>query len=176
MVLGESRQAGRSRSVARHKYAREQRAAVVRGEITDAQALANIAARAATGRTKEEWIDDVGDLLSGTNRKNLFDTSGVHIPRVAFGQTGFKWFLQEPQFGPNNNQVRHFVGWVVAGFEVGEPAKMINDFRESCCGPSETVQDQILGNAGVELGKGVRSGAVPLNSVAEWVLTYVRAL
>lgn len=91
-----------------------------------------------------------------------------------FGQTGFRPEFQEPQFGPRNNQVRHFIGFVVAGYEWGAPgASVVNAGRElwdTMRGYSSgTWPDVRLGNAGADLGWRIRLGEIAPKEVGDWI-------
>jgi hypothetical protein len=134
-----------------------------------------MAALAAPGRDATAFIEDLGTILGGTNSTNL-NLGDPHEPKVRLGQTGFRPEFQEngEGFGSDNPQVRHFVGFVVAGYHLGLALPtFVNFSREICCGPSATMADWKLGQAGIQLGRSIRSGDVPVQAVAQWIRTYI---
>jgi hypothetical protein len=96
-----------------------------------------------------------------------------------FGQTGFREEFQEPQFA-RSNQVRHFIGGVVAGYELGKypgglgalGASVANAMRELMDAGSGagTMPDVRLGQAGIVLGYSLRLGVVSPRDSGSWIL------
>jgi hypothetical protein len=138
------------------------------GQLTDVAAASLVAEYVGSGSDPGRFIDDFGAVLAGVERGNLFSPRAPLSP--GFGQTGFRAQFQEPQFGAGNNQVRHFAAFVVAGYQLGVgPATGINAFRELTGGRTGTYPDFLLGQAGIELGRGIRGGEIPLHGVGAWI-------
>lgn len=151
--------------------ARALRALVVAGTLCDCEAMAQIADFLAsllppgTPNRKRKFIDDFGLVCAGIiGRSGTRDTTFM----VTFGQTCFKADYQDA--GGGNNQVRHFVGFVVAGFflktVLGFGALIFNELRGVFTWP-----DIWLGIQGIDLGGEIDRavGGVAIEDAGQWI-------
>jgi hypothetical protein len=86
---------------------------------------------AKAAKTAEEFMDKMASTFTSANNSGIVEMyNGAYrrMPagRPTFGDSGFK-----PQFRDGSNQVRHFVGGLVAGYRLGSaPADILMDQRE----------------------------------------------
>jgi len=137
------------------------------GSFSDAEGLARLSEDvAALAPDAYAFVDDLSLLVGGV-RPNLLDVLATNrfVPRVSFGQTGFKTEFQEMQYD-HNNQVVHFVGYLAIGYAVGgvvgHGGLLLNEV-------SLSSPDYRLGIAGLNLGVAIRSGAVLPGAVPAYI-------
>jgi hypothetical protein len=154
---------------------------VTEGELSDLEALARLAERraalAADSSLPERWRF-IADLVSVVTEVDLSRLP----PRrrsgyVAFGERGFRPEYHSLDRG-SANQVRHLIGYLPVGFLtpviVGAALSWLAE-AAAALGRRRPVDwpDVRLGRRGVELGAAIRSGALPLDRVGQWLRAVV---
>jgi hypothetical protein len=91
-----------------------------------------------------------------------------------FGQYGFRPEYIEPSYKVHrNNQVRHFVGYVVAGYGWSRTRADLALWYLERYRHDGSEPDYVLGVPGINLGIGIREGRVPLDQVGDWIRLHI---
>jgi hypothetical protein len=117
----------------------------------------------------EEALNNVSAVLSDVAGRFGRDPGNWYLGYQAFGQSGFRSAFGET---PPGNQVRHFTAHVLLGYYWGNgaAARSFVAWREGGFrGP-----DYASGVAGLNLGVGLRSGAVTGSKIFDVVQDYLR--
>jgi hypothetical protein len=146
------------------------RDAVRAGEFCDCEALARLCEFIASelrgvANAKKLFVDDLGLVCAGRSGRTGTRNSTY---MVAFGQSCFHSSYQDQ--GAGNNQVRHFVGFVLAGFywkTVGGWVLLIYNELDGVF----TWPDILLGEQGIDLGGDIDRtfSGTALGDVAQWI-------
>jgi len=144
-------------------YTRALADAAGRGWMTDVQAVSLVADYLAASGNVDTFVDHFGLLLAGASRETISNPGVPLVP--GFGQSGFDSAYQEPQFGSQNNQVRHFAAFVVGGYQYFGAATIPNAYREIRGGRTGTYPDFVLGQVGIGVGIDLYLGSLPLSQV-----------
>lgn len=151
------------------EYARVQSDLVQRGAIDDAYATGMIFEYALERSGPEDALNNVSAVLSDVAGRFGRDPGNSYLGYQAFGQSGFRSAFSET---PPGNQVRHFTAHVLLGYYWGNgaAARSFVAWREGgFSGP-----DYASGVAGLNLGVGLRSGAVTGSNVFDVIQDYLR--
>jgi hypothetical protein len=151
------------------EYARVQSDLVQRGAIDDAYATGMIFEYALERSGPEDALNNVSAVLSDVAGRFGRDPGNWYLGYQAFGQSGFRSAFSET---PPGNQVRHFTAHVLLGYYWGNgaAARSFVAWREGgFSGP-----DYASGVAGLNLGVGLRSGAVTGSNVFDVIQDYLR--
>ena len=110
--------------------------------------------------------------MSGVGNKYLIKTNPLQ-------QTGFDWVFQDP--GAGGNQPHHFWFYVYSAMRHGQFYAMVGNFAHETflCRydpqargfVGRSYQDSALGDEGARLGAGLRSGAIGIEDVGNWIRT-----
>jgi hypothetical protein len=88
---------------------------------TDCAALVNgTAGIASTADNVQDFMDQMASTFTAANNSSIgemYRTQNM-LPRTTYGDSGFKQEFQDPD-PYSQNQVRHFVGGLVAGYQLG---------------------------------------------------------
>jgi RHS repeat-associated protein len=150
-------------------YAQVQSNLVRRGAIDDAYATGMIFEYALERSGPEGALNNVSAVLSDVAGRFGRDPGNWYLGYQAFGQSGFRSAFGET---PSGNQVRHFTAHVLLGYYWGNgaAARSFVAWREGGFrGP-----DYASGVAGLNLGVGLRSGAVTGSNIFDVVQDYLR--
>jgi len=149
------------------KYTNMLRQQVVKGEMSDVEALAKIAETTADFHSgyyfddEKGFIDDMSYLLTDRyGRLGSEENKGY----VRFGMTGFKDKHQD-----SGNQVRHFVGFVAAGYyweRFGGTLALIGN--EDKLEGFISSPDYLLGHKAIDLAIAIQWD-LPLEYVGDWI-------
>jgi len=93
------------------------------------------------------------------------------VQGINFGQSGFAARFTEPQF-PNSNQVRHFVGWALAGYYWERVAASTRLYMaEHPYGGTRTRADYLLGIEAITFGIDISWGPLgtDLRDADDWI-------
>lgn len=155
------------------------------GHKDDAKALAEIFGQAAlfyTGTSIQDKTDFISDLQSILTEFdgpfhaiyinkyiNLVRTTDEkdRIPVTGFGSEHFRTEYKEV-----NNQVRHFMGFVAAGYYGDYALGWIMLVRHEGWSISDTP-DYRLGLAGLSLGQAIRNGSISLSETKPWIMNNI---
>ena len=112
---------------------------------------------------EESFVEDFGLALTNVSECGFDRTEDIDLyAGYGFaGDTCFKMIFRD-----RSNQVRHFWGYVLAGFQYGRMLGAIATVRE---GGEEA--DCELGEDGARLGAGLDALGVALDEVADWIRT-----
>jgi RHS repeat-associated protein len=144
--------------------------------ITDVEAAASIADFLAgqDAITPNAFLTIYGQTLAGSTPANpaLGRRRAPLVER--FGQYGFRPEYIEPSYKVHrNNQVRHFVGYVVAGYGWSRTRADLALWYLERYRHDGSEPDYVLGVPGINLGIGIREGRVPLDQVGDWIRLHI---
>ncbi|MEW6104345.1 MAG: pre-toxin TG domain-containing protein, partial [bacterium] len=146
------------------------------GKITDLEAMARIVEyttkQNALQGTREiilnKFIEDIGFVLANKMSGGIDDDPWKRYYVKDFKDSGFN-----SSYKDNSNQVRHFIGFVLAGYYrggiIGDAAVVYNELRGAYQGGSLSLADFQLGWKGVDAGVALRKGEIEINKFAEWI-------
>jgi RHS repeat-associated protein len=165
-----------------HDFAERQKGLVVKGKATDVEAMANIADYTSglfsVSQDTKGYLDVLNEVLTG--RYTSYSRSPESSAYVKFGQLGFKSDYR--QEGRKNPQVRHFIGYLVAGYRdptsgrLGYWGSMFDELRETLPVPigsaqplfGSAVPDVLLAWKGVQAGVLLNKG-MPISQLGDWM-------